>query len=226
MYQNIPAAEFDFSQLVLPHRELMVLQRFFLSTQDSMSGLDAIIDTTVNDRAVYLLTQGPHITVQVQREDFKPILYRETDTTGALRRQIEYGGQQARILIPDQRIDKIIAIKQNTYDKATLFYLFRCLPFNRPGEKVSFSFIVITEKYSVRLVEMYVRVIGKQEVQIRAGRYSCYKVELGVAGLIGKLFVPQKWYYYFLQQPPYRFIKYEEPGREIIELVNIIISGN
>jgi hypothetical protein len=181
--------------------------------------VDGIIDTTLNDIPVYLLTQGENITIQVYQHNFKPILYCKTDKQGNIIEQVEYTPLQARIFIPAGQIDKTIAIKLDTYDKASLFYLFRALPFSQPGEKIHFSFIVITEKYTVRLVEMYVRVVDRQEVQTPAGPFPCYKVELGVAGLIGKLFVPQKWYYYFREQPPHIFIKYEEPNREIIELV-------
>jgi hypothetical protein len=155
----------------------------------------------------------------MQRPDLKPILYRKTDGRGNIVEQIEYSSRQARVLIPAEHIDVMISINPDTYDKASLFYLFRTLPFEQPAEKVNFSFIVISKKYAVRLVEMYVQVVDQQDVRVPAGSFPCYKVELGVAGLIGLLFAPQKCYYYFQQEPPHRFLKYEEPGREIIELV-------
>ncbi len=220
--QHLSAAEFDFSKPVIPAWERMMLNRVLLTTSDSITCVDGIVDTIFNDRPVYLLTQGENITIYVHRHDFKPILYRKTDRQGNLIVQIEYTSRQARVLIPAGHIDKTIAIKPDTYDKAGLFYLFRALPFDQPGDKVHFSFIVINEKYAVRLLEMYVRVLDQQEVQVPAGLFPCYKVELGVAGLIGQLFVPQKWYYYFQQQPSHLFIKYEEPEKEIIELVKFL----
>jgi hypothetical protein len=220
--QQLSAAEFNFSKLAIPTWEQMLLKRIMLTSLDSMICIDGIIDTTINDTPVYLLTQGENITIQVNRHNFKPILYRKTDKQGNMVEQIEYTSRQARVLIPVGHIDKTIAIKPDTYDKASLFYLFRALPFDQPGDKVYFSFIVINEKYAIHLVDMYVRIMDQQQVQVPAGLFSCCKVELGVAGLIGKLFVPQKWYYYFQQQPPHAFIKYEEPEKEIIELAKIM----
>jgi hypothetical protein len=220
--QPLSAAEFNFSKLAIPTREQMLLNRIMLTNPDSMIYIDGIIDTTINTTPVYLLTKGENITIRVNRHDFKPILYGKTDKQGNLVEQIEYTSREARVLIPAAHIDMTIAIKPDTYDKASLFYLFRALPFDQSGDKVYFSFIVINEKYAINLVDMYVRIMDQQEVRVPAGLFSCYKVELGVAGLIGKLFVPQKWYYYFREQSPHIFIKYEEPEKEIIELAKFM----
>jgi len=122
-------------------------------------------------------------------------------------------------VIPQKDIDKTVDIESNTYDGWTLFYLFRALLYNIDDEEIDFSLIKETSGSSIRVVEMVVKVVGEEVVAVPAGTYSCYKVELSVAGLIGMLFWPVKYHYYFKKDDPHCFVKYVDPDGECIELL-------
>jgi len=213
------AIGFDFSHFKIPNGEQLTLQ-----SRDTVKGtfnkwINTVTDTMENNLPIYLIENGDNTIIKIRKKDLTPILFHQMDKKGNTLKKIEYYGNEARIIIPQKDIDETVNIESNTYDGWTLFYLFRALLFNIVDEEAAFSLIKETPNHGIQVVNMVVKVIGEEEVVVPAGTFSCYKVELGVAGFIGKLFWPIKYHYYFTKNDPHYFVKYVDPEGECIELL-------
>jgi hypothetical protein len=212
------AAGFNFSHFKIPNGEQLTLQ-----SKDALKGtfskwINTVTDTMENNLPIYRVKNGNDAIIKFCKKDLTPILFHRWDENENTLKTIEYYGNEARIIIPREDIDRTIHVESDTYDGWTLFYLFRALLFDLVDEKVNFSLIKETPYHGIRVVEMVVQVVGEENVVVPAGTFSCYKVELGVAGLIG-LFWPVKYHYYFTKNDPHYFVKYVDPEGECMELL-------
>jgi hypothetical protein len=92
----------------------------------------------------------------------------------------------------------------------SLFYLLRCFPF-KSAEKITFD-IVMHDPDNVRAVKMYIKYLGEEDVKVKAGKFHCYKLEMGCEKMIENLVWPYKYYFWFTSDAPHHFVKYQ--GRE------------
>jgi hypothetical protein len=210
---------FNFSHFKIPNGEQLTLQSRNTVKGISSRWINTVIDTTENNLPIYLIENGDDAIIKIRKEYLMPILFHQRDEKGNTLKRIEYYGNEARIIIPQENIDKTVDIESNTYDDQTLFYLLRALLFNIVDEEIDFTLIKESSSHGIRVVEMVVKVVGEEEVVVPAGTYSCYKVELDVAGLIGKIFWPVKYHFYFTKRDPHYFVKYVDPEGECIELL-------
>jgi hypothetical protein len=212
------AIEFDFSNFRIPNGEQLTLQSKDTVKGTSNKWINTVTDTIENNLPIYLIENGDNTIIKIRKKDLTPISFHQMDKKGNTKKRIEYNGNKARIIIPQQDIDKTIDIKLNTYHSWTFFYLFRALLFNNVNKGVNFSIIKETSDHDFRVINMVAKVVGEEKIVVPAGTYSCYKVELGLSGVI-KLFWPNKYYYYFTKDEPHYFVKYVDPEGECMELL-------
>ena len=106
----------------------------------------------------------------------------------------------------EKDIDKKMSTREtNIYSPLAYIFSFRGFPF-KAGNSVSFK----TYMYMYGgVLNMNLKEAGKKSVTVKAGTFDCNVLELSVGGW-QSLFAPEKYYFYFSVDPPFRFIKYEE----------------
>jgi hypothetical protein len=72
-------------------------------------------------------------------------------------------------------------------------------------------------------VPMKLICVDKLKVQVKAGNFECYKLELSVAGW-WSLVARNKFYLYFDVNVPHQFIRYEEKGKDGSLIVNELVE--
>lgn len=107
-------------------------------------------------------------------------------------------------------IDKDFTISNNNiYSRCAYFISFQGFPFAL-GNCVYFKTYMV--KYGDALT-MKLQCIDKLEVEVEAGSFECYKLELSVGGWQAA-FAPEKYYFYFSKDAPHQFVKYEEEMKD------------
>ena len=106
----------------------------------------------------------------------------------------------------EKNIDKIYKTDEtNIYSPLAYFVSFRGFPF-KAGKQVSFKTYMYV--YGGELT-MNLEQVDTKTVTNKTGTYNCNILELSVGGW-QSIFAPDKYYFYFSTDPPYRLIKYEE----------------
>ena len=105
-----------------------------------------------------------------------------------------------------KNVDKIFTTSDNNiYSRFGYFVSFQGFPFAL-GNTVYFKTFMY--EYGDALT-MKLSCVDMLKVQVTAGTFDCYKLELSVSGW-QSFFVPDKFYLYFDKNAPHQFIKYEE----------------
>jgi len=151
-------------------------------------------------------------------EDFRPITVRLADETGETQIAIDYIDQKAHFVIPIEKIDEWIKVPDDAYDMLTLFYVLRGFPYERK-KKIKFPLVMPKP----RVMKVSLEVVNKENVTVRAGTFLCYKLQMYLAGILGR-FYRKKWYFWFTVAKPHHFVKYEPPTGETIELVDYEVT--
>jgi hypothetical protein len=146
-------------------------------------------------------------------DDFRPISVHIADEQGRTQIAIDYTDQKAHVVIPIEKIDKWIEVPNDAYDMLTLFYALRGFPYEQ--KKIKFSLVIPKP----RVVKVSLELIGKENVTVRAGTFLCYKLQMKLAGILGR-FYRKNWYFWFTVENSHHFVKYEPPTGEVIELVS------
>ncbi len=136
-------------------------------------------------------------TISEQRVDLK---------TNSVVQYFTKTGDSVRFFNEEKNVDKnIFTHETNIYSPLAYFLSFRGFPFNT-GNSVSFK----TYMYAYGgVLTMNLKQVTGKTVTVKAGTFDCNVLELSVGGW-QSMFAPDKYYFYFSVDPPYRFIKYEE----------------
>jgi len=151
--------------------------------------------------------------IVIKGDDFRPISVHIADEQGSTQIAIDYINRKAHVVIPIEKIDKWIEVPDDAYDMLTLFYVLRGFPYERE-KKIKFPLVMPKP----RVVKVSLEQVSKESVTVRAGTFLCYKLQMKLAGILGR-FYRKKWYFWFSVEKPHHFVKYEPPTGEIIELV-------
>jgi hypothetical protein len=65
--------------------------------------------------------------------------------------------------------------------------------------------------------------IEKLKVQVKAGSFDCYKLELKVAGWQAA-FAPERYWLYFSKDAPHQFVRYEEEMKDGSWVTNELVD--
>ncbi len=69
--------------------------------------------------------------------------------------------------------------------------------------------------------KMYVQEIAREKIDVPAGVFDCYRLEMGVSGFAGLFAGKFKYHYWHSVEEPHVLVKYEEPKGRLDELVAI-----
>lgn len=112
------------------------------------------------------------------------------------------------ITTEDEPKHTVMDVPEDAYDDNALFFLLRAIPF-KVGYTASFTnmITVSAQKYAVTIT-----VVGEEEIQVPAGSFDAYKIELNMAG--------EKKYLWYGKDKPHYFLKLDD-GSSVIVLEEI-----
>ncbi|MFC1713738.1 hypothetical protein ACFL6S_08720 [Candidatus Poribacteria bacterium] len=114
------------------------------------------------------------------------------------------------------------------YDGTVLPFSLRGFPFETKKEvKLNLTppFKPGVPFWAWRMWKSYAKLLGTEKVTVPAGTFECYKLEVGASGGLIKR-VTSKYYFWFRNEPPYQFVKYQdEDGKTVTELMEIKSNG-
>ena len=145
---------------------------------------------------------GPHPTLTSDREDHdafgNPVKHEE--------REFNYDLGSGQIVTTDVRTgatrSQAVHLTGETITPELLPVLLRLLP-----QATQMRFELVTREG--RKVGLLAKLVGREEVQVPAGRFACFKVELDPTGL-ARLFAP-KLFMWLTVDAPHFWVKYEGP---------------
>lgn len=107
----------------------------------------------------------------------------------------------------DQRI--VIDVPEDAYDDNELLFLLRTIPFE-VGYTASFTNVVAT---SAQKHVVTITVVGEEELQVPAGNFDAYKIELTIAS--------DKKYLWYAKEKPHYLVKLDDRINVILLLKDI-----
>lgn len=151
--------------------------------------------------------------VDVLKKDFKPFSGLAKGAWGNIK--VTYGKDHIQMDIesPDTKDKKEIPNRQIVYDNEQVSYLLRRLPI----EKKYSSTISILNPQTGSVMKVKIRTMGLETVEVPAGKYECYGVELDLGPAM-----KQKWW--FSADPIKYLVKMDAGAQGILELEKIVHS--
>jgi hypothetical protein len=107
----------------------------------------------------------------------------------------------------------------NIYSRYAYFVSFQGFPF-AIGNTVYFKTYMY--EYGDALT-MKLSCIENLKVQVKAGSFDCYKLELKVAGWQAA-FAPERYWLYFSKDAPHQFVRYEEEMKDGSWVTNELVD--
>lgn len=181
---------------------------------------------TKDNRKFYRIVEennnnGEQTVILAGAEDWRPVMIRVLDRDKRQIAAVEYQNDTATFNIPSRKLQKTIKLKGNYYDLSMLNYLFQAYPFGRK-ERIQFNAVMDGRGGSpVGSFPMYVVEMGRERINVPAGNYDCYKLEMGIAGMAGVFAAKYKFYFWYTVNEPHILVKYEDEQGRLSELIEI-----
>ena len=158
------------------------------------------------------------LMVNVRADNLKPLAGGVTTSTPTIGHTVIYNYAEGKLDIdttaPEGSQHTVMDVPEDAYDDNEFLFLLRAIPFE-VGHTATFTNVIATsaEKHVVTIV-----VIGEEELQVPAGRFDAYKVEISMAG--------DKRYVWYGKDKPHYLLKLDS-GTGVILLKEIgAISKN
>jgi len=175
-----------------------------------------VISTYYKQGSDYVIKQteeNGNVIKTVVNKFFIPKVYKKTSKSGKI---LEYAGYNSKtgklsVSIPSKRVEKTVSLPSGDYyDSFTLFYALRRFPFGKK-DKIKIN-VAYHDPGNTRSARMYVKNCGKETVEIDAGKFECYKLEMGTDKAVDRAVWPYKYYFWFSADSRHHFVKFQ--GRE------------
>jgi AcrR family transcriptional regulator len=148
--------------------------------------------------------------ILVRAKDWRPISIRIFDKDAKQVSAIEYQNDTVTFDIPARHLKKTQKLKGEYYDLRMISYLFQAFPFGQ-GEKIPFNLVTDGRGGSpVGSYAMYAQEIGREQIEVPAGNFDCYKLELGIGGTVGTFAAKYKFYFWYTVDVPHRLVRFED----------------
>lgn len=128
-------------------------------------------------------------------------------------RTLEYGAGTGQVWIRDLRthtdISRAVPVTAATVTPEMLPVMLRVLP-EAPDQQSRFD--LVTRAGSV--LGLQAKIVGQEQVEVPAGAYDCFKIELdptGIVGLLARLLLP-KIYLWHAVAAPHIWVKFQGPA--------------
>ncbi|MBC8185262.1 hypothetical protein H8E88_29565 [candidate division KSB1 bacterium] len=222
-FTEINAQQNSQAETLFPKKEILHLRCTNLVSNESYDYKKTMVDTVDGEIPLFLITTkyaNSTAILKAQKPGFAPLHFSKMDSVGNVVKMISYSKDRALFVDYKNKNEQSIKINKDTYNKSALTYLFRKALFFEKRKEINFNLIMETDHWGLQRIKMYAKIVGEENIATQNGFSPCFKIQLGVAGMIGELFWRNKYYYYFLKDKPHYFVKYSEPEKEKIELLD------
>lgn len=163
---------------------------------------------------------GKKTVALVQARDWRPVLTQTFDQTGQRVARIEYKDGSAHFDMPSQKLDRSIKLDGDYYDNSTLYHFLRAFPFGT-NKRINFNLVMDGRGGSmVGPIGIYVQEIGRERIQVPAGAFDSFKLEMGVSGPVGLFAGKYKYYFWYTASEQHYLVKYQDKaGSGVTELM-------
>lgn len=186
---------------------------------------DRIIKTSRNEKPVYLIEIDEHGGEKkksfLSYQNLDPILIELFNNTGELEMEIKYKNKEVIFNMPDIQETLEISEGDNYVDVNTLYYTFRGFPFG-DQQRIVFNLIMDGRGNSdIGINKMYVEEIAREDIEVKAGHFDTYHLEMGVAGFRGLFASKYKYSFWFTAEEPHYLVKYKDHAKGgVTELIS------
>ena len=202
--------------------ETWVTRTTDLTTGESVLDSTSITWVGEGDSSSYLITRsgGKGISrIYLSRRDLAPYRHQVVGEDGRVERQTDLGESAVRIAVRDDPDTVLIKTSGPAHTGSTLLHYLRSLAAGGGPDRVELRLLVHRGAGKYRVVDVFAKRAGIEDISVPAGDFRCVKIEFGVAGIIGRLFWRTRYHYFYTAQDPHHFVKYVDPDGECIELV-------
>ncbi len=151
-------------------------------------------------------------TTKVRADNLKPIIGRivfaNVSPAPVITYEYEDGIVSISTLVEDDILQDTMDVPEDAYDDNELLFLLRTIPFEI-GYTVSFTDMIVA---SAQKHVITITVVGEEEIQVPAGSFDAYQVELTIAG--------DKKYLWYGKDKPHYLLKLDD-GRSVTLLEEI-----
>ncbi len=111
--------------------------------------------------------------------------------------------------LPQKGVTRTFPNAPDLYDQESLFFVFLGFPFEEAGRRLSFQLFM--GENGIHRVSL--QVVAEEDVQVLAGDFAAYKLEMVPEGLVGFIGARFKSYFWYTRGPGHHgFVKYAFPA--------------
>jgi|GEM_PF-1911603 len=199
---------YELYSVSFPKNEVVVFENHMANGKVSQ-----VLNTYYKQKSDYVIKaveENGNVIKIVVDKNFIPKVYKKQSKSGKILEYASYSNGKMKISIPSKKMDKTVSLPSKYYDAYTLFYAFRKFPFGKK-DKIEID-LAYHDPGNTRVVRMYVENKGIETVKIGAGKFKCYKLEMGTTKALDRAVWPYKYYFWFSTDSRHHFVKFQ--GRE------------
>jgi len=148
------------------------------------------------------------ISIRVASDDLKPISENQTIVSpqGEFKVNTTYVDNKLKIEAetPQGPQSAEMDVPEDAYDNDEVLFLFRAIPFEE-GYQATYTNVVASTAQKPKVT---IAIVGKEQVEVPAGVFDCWKLEFKVAG--------QKQYMWYGVDNPHYLVKYDNGQNTIL----------
>lgn len=200
----------EFSAFLFPKDETVVFENY------SGTGNPAMVTNTYyrsgSNYIIKITEANGNVAKITVNKNFAPLSYKKVNKNGAILEFAAYSKDKLNISIPARNIKKTVKLPSTYYDPYTLYYIFRKFPYAKKDN--IYMNIAYHDPGNIRVVKMYVKNKGVETVKIKAGKFTCYKLEMGTVNPLDVAVWPYKYYFWFTTDSNHHFVKFQGRDRD------------
>lgn len=158
--------------------------------------------------------------ISMRQSDLTPVSMVEKWSEGEKLAQRVYKGNEVRVLrrALSYPIDEVIKVPAGIHDPESFAFLLKGYPFEEQDTLAPIDILIAEPNpfFSPRPFEVYMIPHGEERIEVPAGTFDCYVLEMSLAGILGYI-VPNNRFW-LLKDDPHLIVKAQGAG-ELVELV-------
>ncbi len=205
-----------------------LIYRFRKSSNTEFTNFKSTMSETVDNgiKAYRIESEydgGEKIIALIKAENLQPIVIELQNSRENSVSKIEYNNNVVTFDSPARKLYQKANLNGEYYDNYTLQFVLRGFPFDS-NEIIKFTSVLDgAENTPTGQWEMEVRKIGTEKVQVPAGEFDCYKLEMGIGGFGISGTTAYSFYLWYTIDEPRFLVKYEYALTGLLsELVKIV----
>jgi hypothetical protein len=181
----------------------------FNNNSELITREEITLTTNYNNENIYKInlsgSDGGSAKIELQKKSLLPISVVFYNTKQLIDKEILYLEDKIQVKLNNGQDEYIYQTnKRSFYDINSLFHLIRGFPL----EKKEITFWLLIPEIRRGLL-VYAKNLGSEIIQTNKNSYNCYKIELGVSGIIESTFFPHKYYFWITDEENREFVQFQ-----------------